>query len=161
MGELFHSKSLINTISVCVQRLNEKAGDGRYSGIIMWPGGTSPYQGKNATYIYEFDRNVDYFKRVDIVRQLFTRLVAGFIRTISVLQAMSWLKDPEKPANLVMLYIEQPDTTAHIYGPNSEQVAEVIRKMDNVTQYLNVSDMCAQHCILFWFCCRSSQKSMV
>lgn len=143
MGELIRSKRLIKRISFCVQRLNEKAGDDRYSGVIMWPGGTSPYQGKNATYIYEFDRNVDYFKRVDTVRRLFMWVVADFVRTVSVLQAISWLKDPEKPANLVMLYFEQPDTIAHIYGPNSEQIAEVIRKMDNVTQYINVSDMCA------------------
>lgn len=47
--------------------MNEKAGDDRRSGVIMWPGGTFPYQGKKATYLYEFDRDVDYFKRVDIV----------------------------------------------------------------------------------------------
>lgn len=38
-----------------------------------------------------------------------------------------------------MLYIEQPDTLAHIYGPNSEQVAEVIGKLDSVSQYVKVS----------------------
>lgn len=38
-----------------------------------------------------------------------------------------------------MLYIEQPDTLAHIYGPNSEQVAAVIRKLDNVSHYIKVS----------------------
>lgn len=36
----------------------------------MWPGGTFPYQGKNATYVKEFDPKFDYFKRVDIVSNI-------------------------------------------------------------------------------------------
>lgn len=39
-----------------------------------------------------------------------------------------------------MLYIEQPDTLAHVYGANSEEVAAVIRKLDNATQYIKVRD---------------------
>lgn len=36
----------------------------------MWPGGTFPYQGKNATHIFRFDPKVDYFKRVDTVSKI-------------------------------------------------------------------------------------------
>lgn len=38
-----------------------------------------------------------------------------------------------------MLYIEEPDSHGHIYGPNSEVVLNVIQELDNVTQYLFVS----------------------
>lgn len=51
----------------CLQRLNEDAGDDRYSGVMMWPGGSFPYQGRNVTYLYGFDRAIDYYKRVDTV----------------------------------------------------------------------------------------------
>lgn len=37
-----------------------------------------------------------------------------------------------------MLYIEQPDSLAHVYGPNSETVLNVVQELDNVTQYLLV-----------------------
>lgn len=56
-----------------------------------------------------------------------------------ILKAISWFKDPIRPANLVMLYIEQPDSLAHKYGPNSGQVAEVVRELDIVSQYIKVS----------------------
>lgn len=49
--------------------------------------------------------------------------------------------DPFKPANLVMLYIEEPDTHGHALGTNSEVVKNIIRKLDNVTEYLEVSEL--------------------
>lgn len=52
---------------------------------------------------------------------------------------MEWLTDPHKPANLVMLYFEQPDYYGHIYGPDSPEVRERILYMDQVTKYLDVS----------------------
>lgn len=32
---------------------------------------------------------------------------------------MSWFTDKKTPANLVMLYIEEPDSHGHVYGPDS------------------------------------------
>lgn len=51
---------------------------------------------------------------------------------------MSWIKNPVKPANLVMMYIEEPDTSGHMYGPNSDKVKHIVHTLDNVTQYLKV-----------------------
>lgn len=51
---------------------------------------------------------------------------------------MEWITDPVKPANLVMLYIEEPDTHLHALGPDSSVVKDLIRKLDNVTEYLEV-----------------------
>jgi ectonucleotide pyrophosphatase/phosphodiesterase family protein 5 len=46
------------------------------------------------------------------------------------------LVHPKKPANLVMLYFEEPDTHAHIFGLDSNIVDNLIQKLDNITFYL-------------------------
>lgn len=85
---------------------------------MMWPGANYPYKGKLITYGEEFDNEYDWYKRVDKVIQ--------------------WMTDLEKPANLVMLYFEEPDSSSHIYGPESNVVTNIIKKLDNVTRYLEV-----------------------
>lgn len=42
-------------------------GDSRYSGIMMWPGGSYQYQGKYPTYFKDFEYGYDWYKRVDTV----------------------------------------------------------------------------------------------
>lgn len=37
-----------------------------------------------------------------------------------------------------MFYIEEPDTHGHAFGTNSDIVENLIRKLDNVTKYLEV-----------------------
>ncbi|CAG9854499.1 unnamed protein product [Phyllotreta striolata] len=101
---------------VPIWRLNEDSGKGRYSGSMMWPGAVFPYQGKNITYRQDFDSKIDWYKRIDTV--------------------ITWLTDPYKPANLVMLYIEEPDTHAHALGPHSQTVLQLLRDLDNITLYL-------------------------
>lgn len=51
---------------------------------------------------------------------------------------IEWIKDPVKPANLVMVYFEEPDTHGHAYGPNSEVVRDLLKELDNITNYLDV-----------------------
>ncbi|KAJ8954062.1 hypothetical protein NQ318_004367 [Aromia moschata] len=75
-----------------------------------------PYQGQNITYIKTFQPDYDWSERVKTV--------------------ISWITDDEKPANLVMLYFEEPDTHGHAFGPDSEIVNELIEKLDNITLYL-------------------------
>lgn len=36
-----------------------------------------------------------------------------------------------------MLYIEQPDSLAHAYGPNHQVVNDIIKELDGVTKYLH------------------------
>lgn len=38
-----------------------------------------------------------------------------------------------------MFYIEEPDQLAHIYGPDSEIADEMLKTLDNLTMYLDVS----------------------
>lgn len=83
----------------------------------MWPGGRYPYKNITPTYVKPWEITYDWFKRVD--------------------EIIAWIMDPKKPANLVMLYIAEPDTHGHAFGPDSSQVAELIRKLDNLTAYLD------------------------
>lgn len=47
--------------------------------------------------------------------------------------------DEESPANLIMIYFEEPDMHSHIYGPESIQVLNILKQLDNLTEYLDVS----------------------
>ncbi|KRT80179.1 hypothetical protein AMK59_8696 [Oryctes borbonicus] len=96
--------------------LNELAGDDRHSAVLMWPGGMASYKNVKPTYFLNWSHEYDMFKRVD--------------------KAMEWLMDSKKPANLVMVYIEEPDYYSHIYGPDSQKVYERIKVLDKLTQYL-------------------------
>lgn len=46
--------------------------------------------------------------------------------------------DEETPANLVMLYFEEPDVHGHVYGPEANEVLKILKKLDNITYYLDV-----------------------
>ncbi|CAG9770684.1 unnamed protein product [Ceutorhynchus assimilis] len=100
-----------------IWRLNEDMGDERYSATVMWPGAIFSYQNKNVTWRLPFESGYDWHERVDHV--------------------ITWITDPNKPANLVMLYFEEPDTHGHAFGPNSPVVKDLIHKLDNITGYLN------------------------
>lgn len=39
-----------------------------------------------------------------------------------------------------MLYFEEPDVHGHVYGPESNQVLDILRMLDNITSYLDVSN---------------------
>lgn len=82
----------------------------------MWPGNEYNYTGIFPTYQKKFDLNFPYKDRVD--------------------EVLKWILNPEKPANLVVLYIEEPDTTEHNYGPESETNLKKLKQMDDTTAYL-------------------------
>ncbi|XP_045463301.1 bis(5'-adenosyl)-triphosphatase enpp4-like isoform X2 [Harmonia axyridis] len=110
--QLYH----YNEDIVPIWRYNEANGRGRYSGSMMWPGASFPYQNKNITHIVDYNPQMDFNERIDKV--------------------ISWIRDPEKPANLVMVYFEEPDNHGHAFGPNSNVFKDILVKMDNLTQYL-------------------------
>lgn len=89
----------------------------KYSGCMMWPGGEFEYNNITCQFIAKFDPSMDHFKRVD--------------------QAMSWILNKETPANLVMLYIEEPDMHAHAYGPESQTITDLVKKLDQLAEYLD------------------------
>ncbi|XP_055697080.1 ectonucleotide pyrophosphatase/phosphodiesterase family member 5-like isoform X2 [Phlebotomus papatasi] len=104
---MFHQ----NNATVPIWTLNEM--QGQYSGCMMWPGSDFSYAGRNCTHSVAYNKSISWDARVDI--------------------AMDWLKDKEKPASLVIMYFEDPDSHGHIYGPDSKMVRELIIKLDNLT----------------------------
>ncbi|KAI5702796.1 hypothetical protein M8J75_004224 [Diaphorina citri] len=99
-----------------IYTLNELAGEGRYSGNMMWPGADYAYQGHNITYNHKFERKSLWEERVN--------------------EVVTWFTNKEKPANLVMLYFDEPDSQGHMYGPDSQEVNDKIVKCDNIVKYL-------------------------
>nr|CAD7429923.1 unnamed protein product [Timema monikensis] len=94
--------------------LNQNARNGRHSGVMMWPGGEFEYKQTLPTFRQPFDLNTAWEIRVDTV--------------------IGWILHKSTPANLVMLYFEEPDRRAHAFGPESPVVITHIEKLDNITR---------------------------
>jgi ectonucleotide pyrophosphatase/phosphodiesterase family member 5 len=109
--ELFHYKAEIHPIWI----LNEMAG-GR-SGCMMWPGSNYQYEGFKCSHSRHFNMSEDYNERVD--------------------EVFHWILNTTNPPNLVMFYIEEPDTHAHAFGPESATITNLVEKLNNVTRYLH------------------------
>lgn len=92
----------LKLISFESQTANEKAG--KHSGCMMWAGSNYDYNGIKCTFTGTFNMNETYEDRIDT--------------------ALSWFIDGKTPANLVMMYFEEPDWDAHIFGPDSVEVSD-------------------------------------
>jgi ectonucleotide pyrophosphatase/phosphodiesterase family member 5 len=107
--ELYHFESKITPIWI----MNEMAGGN--SGCMMWPGSDYKYSGYSCSHSEHYSPSEDYFERVDTV--------------------FDWILNTTNPANLIMFYIEEPDTHAHAFGPESQTITDLVVKLNNVTQY--------------------------
>lgn len=56
--------------------------------------------------------------------------------TFRVDKMISWIKNDEKPANLVMAYFEEPDSTGHMKGVGSQEVKDQVVRVDVTVKYL-------------------------
>lgn len=110
--ELFH----YNKDILPIWALNEKAGEGRHSGVMMWPGSNLAYNNILSTFVFNYSKTESYESRVSTV--------------------ISWLTHSETPANFVMMYFEEPDSHSHGFGPDSPENLEQIQRVDNTTKYL-------------------------
>lgn len=72
---------------------------------MMWPGSDFKYNGTACTFSWTFDMNRTWESRVD--------------------EVMLWFTHKTTPTNLVMLYIEEPDSLGHPYGPESDKVNNI------------------------------------
>ncbi len=108
--EMFHFRPEIKPIWI----LNELAGG--HSGCMMWPGSDYYYDGISCTHSQHYNQSEDFNERVD--------------------QVMKWILDKKFPANLVMFYIEEPDTHAHAFGTESKKITDLVKRLDNATEYL-------------------------
>ncbi|KAK9498572.1 hypothetical protein O3M35_003173 [Rhynocoris fuscipes] len=84
---------------------------------MMWPGSNFEYSGINATYITKYNHSIPWKDRVDTV--------------------ISWFDNKVKPANLVMMYFEEPDRDSHAYGPDSPQTNVQIQRVDKIVKYIS------------------------
>lgn len=107
--ELYHFKSEIKPIWT----LNEMSGG--HSGCMMWPGSDYDYDGVVCTHNRHFNLSMNYMERVD--------------------EVFKWILNETAPANLVMFYIEEPDTHAHAYGPESDVITDFVTILNGVTEY--------------------------
>ncbi|XP_037044924.1 ectonucleotide pyrophosphatase/phosphodiesterase family member 5-like isoform X2 [Bradysia coprophila] len=108
--ELFHYKEDIMPIWALNQRY------GRHSGCMMWPGTDFPYGGQTCDFTIKFNMSAPWTERVD--------------------KGISWFKDPDTPANFVMMYFEEPDYFGHAFSPESQVITDMVQKMDELTEYI-------------------------
>lgn len=47
---------------------------------------------------------------------------------------MSWIKDDKQPANLVFAYFEEPDSTGHAKGVESQETKNQIVRVDSTVK---------------------------
>lgn len=103
--DLFHYNASCQPIWTINQR-NEK-----HSGCMMWPGSDFPYGGQYCSHYQKLDEKMSWIDRTQMV--------------------ISWIKNRRKPANLIMWYMEQPDSEGHAFSPSSEQERDMISQLDN------------------------------
>ena len=88
---------------------------GKKSGAFFWPGNAVPvndkYSRNYAKNIY--NPNVSFIDRIDTI--------------------IEWFMDG---VNLGLLYIDEPDTTGHMYGPDSDNLYNQIIELDKVIDHL-------------------------
>nr|XP_018905818.1 PREDICTED: bis(5'-adenosyl)-triphosphatase enpp4-like [Bemisia tabaci] len=101
---------------VPIWTLNEKAGNGRHSGSMMWPGGEFPYQGVKPTHVQPYDMSFNWTKRADTV--------------------ISWFLNSTAPANFIMAYFDNLDVVGHRFGVNDPSFKAQIQQCDQAAKYI-------------------------
>jgi alkaline phosphatase D len=98
---------------------------GMRSACFYWPGSEAEIDGTRPSHYLHYDGKIPYEQRVD--------------------QVIAWLKLPaaERP-HFITLYFSEPDGTGHETGPESEQTAAVVRRVDSVVGTL-AADLKALH----------------
>ncbi|KAL3881553.1 hypothetical protein ACJMK2_027979 [Sinanodonta woodiana] len=99
---------------------NTKSGNGRLSGVVMWPAGLAAVKctppDRFISGAYWINKSIEFEQRIDYIIQ--------------------WFSDPDYPINLGLLYFEEPDETGHPHGPESGEVNNVIAKLNEALGYL-------------------------
>lgn len=84
---------------------------GMRSACFFWPTSDAEIEGMHPTYYLHYDGAVPDEQRIE--------------------QVIAWLKlPPEQRPHFITLYYSEPDHTGHQFGPDSPQVADVVRHVD-------------------------------
>lgn len=94
---------------------NKKGSGIRKCGSILWPGGLGKVKGVQPDMVYE---DKDPFSHVN-----FTKMFDDMV---------DWFTMKDNPINLGLLYIDEPDETAHKYGAGSLEVIQFIKEFDGI-----------------------------
>ena len=86
---------------------------GLKTGSFFWVGSETPVEGIQPDYWKKYDANVTYEDRIDTVVKWF-----GY--------------SENKRPDLVTLYFDEPDATAHDFGPVSPETGEVVEHLDSL-----------------------------
>ncbi len=86
----------------------------RRSGGIYWPGTEAEIDGMHATLWLPFNKSVLFRSRLDAM--------------------LDWFLNEDIDVGLV--YINEPDAAGHKFGPNSAEVGEKVKEMDEIVGYL-------------------------
>ncbi|CAD7090633.1 unnamed protein product [Hermetia illucens] len=115
--ELNYSEELFkfNKDVVPLWTLNEI--NGGTSGCLMWPGSEFAYKNVTCSYTIRYQTGKSLYELANI--------------------AFEWLTNGKRPANLVMMYINQPDRAGHLHGFASNKYMEQLRKVDDMASYLH------------------------
>lgn len=82
---------------------------GLTAATLFWPGSEAEIAGYRPTYWYKYQHDLIHERRVQ--------------------QVLSWLDGP-KPPHLITLYFSKVDSMGHQHGPESPQLDEALRDMD-------------------------------
>lgn len=88
----------------------------RYSGSVMFPGSDATYHDRKPTYLLPYQKRSNWTRNIE--------------------QVVDWITDPNKPANFVSLYFDQPDTKAHQFGPWHANTLNEVKEIDKSVGYL-------------------------
>ncbi|XP_055491537.1 bis(5'-adenosyl)-triphosphatase enpp4 [Leucoraja erinacea] len=89
---------------------------GHKSGGAMWPGTDVPIQNTTPSYYLNYNHSVPFRTRVDHI--------------------IEWFSNSPDPMNFGTLYWEEPDSTGHRHGPDSEEINKTLKKVDDNIGYL-------------------------
>lgn len=87
----------------------------RFSGSMQWPGSQVHYKNQTLKYFQDYNKILTWNQRIDII--------------------IEWLQKPIQSANCVFAYFDEPDTTAHEFGPFSTEVLAQVRRADQTVGY--------------------------
>ncbi|KAI4891327.1 hypothetical protein NFI96_013318 [Prochilodus magdalenae] len=83
------------------------------AGTFFWPGSDVAVQGRFPDLYEKYDNTVQFEKRASRI--------------------LEWLSLPDKQRpDFYTLYMDEPDSSGHRFGPNSYQVIEALKKVDKV-----------------------------
>jgi len=82
---------------------------------MQWPGSQVHYKNQTLKYFQDYNKILTWNQRIDII--------------------IEWLQKPIQSANCVFAYFDEPDATAHKFGPFSTEVLAQVKRADQTVGY--------------------------